>query len=92
VQFYDPAHANDFPNATDVRNVLDEAVLLIRGARVSYSPSGTGGSRKDFRLSGTGIPRRGEVMRWHWVMLSLLEEAGKILLAASRRAHFRPRQ
>jgi YD repeat-containing protein len=38
LQFYDPSHANDLANATDLRNVLDEAVLLIRGARLSYSP------------------------------------------------------
>jgi hypothetical protein len=38
LQFYDPSHANDLANATDLRNVLDEAALLIRGARVSYTP------------------------------------------------------
>jgi hypothetical protein len=38
LQFYDPSHANDLANATDLRNVLDEAVLLIRGGRVSHSP------------------------------------------------------
>jgi hypothetical protein len=38
LQFYDPSYANDLANATDLRNVLDEAVLLIRGGRVSYTP------------------------------------------------------
>jgi YD repeat-containing protein len=38
VHFYDPNYANNLSNATDLRNTLDEAVLAIRGTRVSYSP------------------------------------------------------
>jgi hypothetical protein len=46
VHFYDPNYANNLPNATDLRNVLDEAVLAIRGVRISYSlPAAATGGR-----------------------------------------------
>jgi YD repeat-containing protein len=36
--FYNAQNVNNLPNATDLRNVLDEAVLAIVGARIPYSP------------------------------------------------------
>jgi len=36
--FYDPNFVNNLPNANDLRNVLDEAVLAIRGGRIGYTP------------------------------------------------------
>ncbi len=38
VHFYDATYVNNLPNATDLRNVLDEAVLVIRGGRNGYTP------------------------------------------------------
>jgi hypothetical protein len=46
VYFYDAANVNNLANATDLRNALDEAVLAIRGGRISYSaPSPAAGVR-----------------------------------------------
>ena len=36
--FFDAAKVNDLSHATDLRNALDEAVLQIRGTRISYTP------------------------------------------------------
>src|SRR5437016_2169111 len=46
VHFYDANYANNLPNATDLRNTLDEAVLAIVGARLAYtSPAPAQGVR-----------------------------------------------
>jgi YD repeat-containing protein len=37
VHFYDAAYANNLSAATDLRNVLDEAVLVIRHGRLGYT-------------------------------------------------------
>jgi len=55
--FYNAQYVNNLPNATDLRNVLDEAVLAIVGARIPYSPPPPAGGERIFAYHVAEIRR-----------------------------------